>query len=80
MTGPARAQLLAALADVGVQPDDYELIEQARALIDDVNARLRTRGSRMIYMITFCNSTPLRQSDRAAILDAAQLEAAQQSD
>jgi hypothetical protein len=70
MTRPANPQLLAALADVGVQPDDYELIEQARALVDEVNARLRTRGSRMIYMITFCNAVPLRHPDRPAVLDA----------
>jgi len=35
-----------------------------------VNARLRTRGSRMIYLITFCNATPIRQPDRSAVLDA----------
>jgi hypothetical protein len=66
----AKAGLLAALADVGVQPDDYALIEQARALVDEVNARLRTRGSRMIYTITFCNALPLAEPDRAAVLDA----------
>jgi hypothetical protein len=71
MTGPAKPQLLAALADVGVQPDDYALIEQARALVDEVNARLRSRGSRMIYMITFCNAVPVRQPDWPAVLDAA---------
>ncbi len=66
----AKAELLAALADVGVQPDDFALIEQARALVDQVNARLRTRGSRMIYTITFCNALPLPESDWAAVLDA----------
>ncbi len=70
MTRPANPQLLAALADVGVQPADYALIEQARALVDEVNARLRSRGSRMIYMITFCNAVPVRQSDRPVVLDA----------
>jgi hypothetical protein len=65
----AKPELLAALADVGVQPDDYALIEQARALVDEVNARLRTRGSRMIYTITFCNALPLGESDRPAVLD-----------
>ena len=34
MTGPVKPQLLAALADVGVEPDDYALIEQARTLVD----------------------------------------------
>jgi hypothetical protein len=38
--------------------------------VDEVNARLRTRGSRMIYLITFCNATPIRQPDRSAVLDA----------
>jgi hypothetical protein len=70
MTSLAKEQLLAALADVGVEPADYALIEQARALVDEVNARLRTRGSRMIYLITFCNATPIRQPDRSAVLDA----------
>lgn len=65
----AKSELLAALADVGVQPDDYALIEQARALVDEVNARLRTRGSRMIYTITFCNALPLQEPDWAAVLD-----------
>jgi hypothetical protein len=65
----AKSELLAALADVGVQPDDYALIEQARALVDEVNARLRTRGSRMIYTITFCNALPLREPDGTAVLD-----------
>ncbi len=67
MTSLAKEQLLAALADVGVEPADYALIEQARALVDEVNARLRTRGSRMIYLITFCNATPIRQPDLLAV-------------
>ena len=70
MTGPVKPQLLAALADVGVEPDDYALIEQARTLVDEVNERLRRRGSGMIYMISFCNAVPLRHSDRPAVLDA----------
>ena len=74
ITGPAKQQLLAALADVGVEPDDYALIEQARALVDEVNNRLRTRRSGMIYMITFCNALPLWQADRAAVLDAPPLD------
>jgi hypothetical protein len=65
MTTLAKEQLLAALADVGVEPADYALIEQARALVDEVNERLRTRESRMIYLITFCNATPIRQPDRS---------------
>jgi hypothetical protein len=66
----ARPELLAALADVGVQPDDYALIEQARALVDTVNARLRRRGSRMIYTITFCNAVPLAEAELPVALDA----------
>ena len=67
---PAKPELLAALADVGVQPDDYALIEQARALVDEVNARLRSRGSRMIYTITFCNAVPLPEPELPVGLDA----------
>jgi hypothetical protein len=65
----AKPKLLAALADVGVQPDDYALIEQARALVDEVNARLHRRGSRMIYTITFCNAVPLPDSEVPVALD-----------
>jgi len=64
-----KLELLAALADVGVEPADYALIEQARALVDEVNARLRVRGSRMIYTVTFCNALPLLDSDRPVVLD-----------
>jgi hypothetical protein len=65
MNSPARAQLLAALADVGVEPDDYALIEQAKALVDDVNARLRARGSAMVYSVTFCAARPRRPESDA---------------
>lgn len=57
--GGSRARLLAALADVGVEPDDYELIEQAKALVDEVNGRLRSRHSAMLYSVTFCAVSPL---------------------
>jgi hypothetical protein len=67
----AKPELLAALADVGVQPDDYALIEEARALVDTVNRRLRRRGSRMIYTITFCNAVPLAETEVPVALDAA---------
>ena len=67
----ARPELLAALADVGVQPDDYALIEQARTLVDTVNKRLRRRGSRMIYTITFCNAVPVVEAELPVVLDAA---------
>jgi hypothetical protein len=72
VTGRARAQLLAALAEVGVEPEDYALIEQARALVDDVNARLRARKSTMIYTVTFWSALPLRSSDGAAVPGAGQ--------
>jgi hypothetical protein len=58
MTDQARTQLLAALADVGVEPDDYALIEDAKALVDEVNARLRARKSYMVYSVTFCAAPP----------------------
>jgi hypothetical protein len=64
-----KRELLAALADVGVQPDDYALIEEARALVDTVNRRLRRRGSRMIYTITFCNAVPLQDAEMPIALD-----------
>jgi hypothetical protein len=64
-----RPELLAALADVGVQPDDYALIEEARALVDTVNRRLRRRGSRMIYTITFCNAVPVQEASLPIALD-----------
>jgi hypothetical protein len=70
----AKPELLAALADVGVEPDDYALIEEARTLVDTVNRRLRRRGSRMIYTITFCNALPLGEPDRATALDASALD------
>lgn len=70
MSTSAKPQLLAALADVGVEPEDYALIEQARALVDSVNTRLRSRGSRMVYLITFCNATPTRPTDRPSAFDA----------
>jgi hypothetical protein len=62
-TGRSRAQLLAALADVGVEPGDYALIEQAKNLVDEVNRRLRARQSQMVYSVTFCAAGPLRPSD-----------------
>jgi hypothetical protein len=65
----AKPRLLAALADVGVQPDDYALIEQARALVDEVNARLQRRGSRMIYTITFCHARPSAEPELPVELD-----------
>jgi hypothetical protein len=58
MNGNARAQVLAALADAGVDPDDYALIEQARILVDTVNARLRARSSAVVYSVTFCVAPP----------------------
>jgi hypothetical protein len=58
MTDRARSQLLAALADVGVEPDDYALIEDAKALVDEVNTRLRARKSYMVYSVIFCAAPP----------------------
>jgi hypothetical protein len=71
MNGNARAHLLAALADAGVDKDDYALIEQARILVDTVNARLRARSSAVVYSVTFCvaPSPPLRAG--ADVLESA---------
>lgn len=66
MRRQVKPQLLAALADVGVEAADYALIEQARELVDEVNERLRARGSRMIYMITFCAPVPVHQPGAGA--------------
>ena len=49
-----KAALMAALADHGVTPDDYRLIEKARRLVDQVNARLSARGATLAYTVT-CN-------------------------
>ena len=70
MTRRPPAQLLAALAEVGVSPDDYALIERAKELIDEVNARLRERKSNMTYCVMFC-ATPPRPWDHATATEAA---------
>jgi hypothetical protein len=69
MSGQARTQLLASLADVGVEPDDYALIEQARSLVDRVNARLRARNSYMVFSVTFCATAqqPEQRPGQAAV-------------
>jgi hypothetical protein len=70
----SKPELLAALADVGVQPEDYALIERARGLVDEVNARLRRRGSRMIYTIAFCNAVPISDAELPVTRDAPRRE------
>ena len=67
LTGQSPAQLLAALADVGIEPGDYVLIEQAKDLVDEVNRRLWARRSQMVYSVTFCAAGPLRPSDEENI-------------
>jgi hypothetical protein len=70
---PERAQLLAALADAAVTEDDYRLIEKARRLVDQVNARLSARGATRAYAVT-CNPVgPVQTwvvSDRLVLEDA----------
>lgn len=46
-------KLQAALADVGVTPDDYGDVEKARRIIDRVNARLAARAAPVRYAVTF---------------------------
>ncbi len=71
MTGGPSATLLAALAEVGVEPDDYALIEQARTLVDAVNARIRARGSIMVYSVAFCARAPVSSWPGGQELEAA---------
>jgi hypothetical protein len=71
MNDNARAHVLAALADAGVDPGDYALIEQAKSLVDTVNARLRTRGAMVVYSVTFCVAPPLPLQAGADVLDSA---------
>jgi len=62
-----------ALADAGLTPAEYDLIQQARWHIDEVNARLRAVGAPMQYAVTLCTTTPIRPSDPSAlVLEAAQ--------
>jgi len=62
-----RSPLLAALADAGVTEDDYRLIEQAHALVDQVNARLSARGASLAYAVA-CNQVDPVQGRVAATL------------
>ena len=67
MTRQPPAPLLAALAEVGVAADDYALIQRAKDLVDEVNVRLRERGSNMVYFVMFC-STPNQSWDNATAM------------
>jgi len=70
---PERAQLLAALADAGVTEDDYRLIEKARRLVDQVNARLSARGATLAYAVTCSPVGPVQTRvvpDRLVLADA----------
>ena len=68
MNGQPPAQLLAALAEVGVAADDYALILRAKELVDEVNRRLRERRSNMVYVVTFCAAP--RPFDNATAMEA----------
>ena len=71
MNDNARAHVLAALADAGVEPDDYALIEQAKSLVDAVNARLQARRSAVVYSVTFCVAPPPPLGTGAKVLESA---------
>ena len=66
MTRQPPAQLLAALAEVGVAPDDYALIQRAKELVDEVNSRLRERRSNMAYVVMFCAAPPQHPGSTSA--------------
>ena len=72
MTRQPPEQLLAALAEVGVAPDDYALIQHAKELVDEVNARLRERRSNMAYVVMFCAAPPQHWGSVTASKDAPQ--------
>jgi hypothetical protein len=48
----------AALADAGMEPADYEMIQQARQRVDEVNERMRRRGSPVAYAVILLTITP----------------------
>lgn len=54
----AKAPDSAVLADAGVAPEDYELIQQARRRIDEVNTRLQQRGAQLVFAVTMASAVP----------------------
>lgn len=48
----SRRQLLETLASHGVTEQDYQLVEHARELVQEVNQRLARRGSALVYAVT----------------------------
>ncbi len=60
MKPEARAQLMAVLADAGIQPEDYRDIERARRIVDRVNARLTSRGAVLMYALMTVSAASFR--------------------
>jgi len=48
----------ASLIGAGMEPGDYELIQQGRQRVDEVNERLRKRGSPLQYAVVLLTITP----------------------
>ncbi|HET9893690.1 MAG TPA: hypothetical protein VFQ44_01905 [Streptosporangiaceae bacterium] len=65
------AELTLALREAGVEPEDYEQIQQARRLIDAVNFRLASRNASLLFAVTVnpASQTPMRLSDRATVTE-----------
>lgn len=52
MAPPGRAKVVEALGQLGMTEDDYRVVEDARAMIDAVNARLAGRGSPVVCAVS----------------------------
>jgi NAD/NADP transhydrogenase beta subunit len=52
------AQSVTEAAVLGMEPDDYEMIQQARWRIDEVNQHLAQRGSPVQYAVVLLTITP----------------------
>lgn len=52
MAPPGRAKVVEALGQLGMTEDDYRIVEEARAMIDAVNARLARRGSPVVCAVS----------------------------
>jgi len=59
------------LGDCGVTVDDYAAIQQARVLVDEVNARLAERAATVRFAVTITPVTPVRPWDDAVLEDQA---------
>jgi hypothetical protein len=63
----ADRHLPAALADHGVSADDYAKIQQARYLVDQVNADVVDRGGNIAYCVSMHVVEPVRPGGRVEI-------------